>query len=182
MRANSYQTVLVLGTGGVSIFGLQIAKMHGAKVIITSGSDEKLARGKALGADATVNYRTNPAWDEEVIRLTGGAGVDHVVEVGGHDTFEKSLRALAMNGTVSVIGGVSGFSTAVQLRDILAKNALIRGIFVGSHDMFTAMNRAFARNKLEPVLDRVFPFAEAPEAYRHLESGAHFGKVVIAGA
>ena len=176
------QTVLVLGTGGVSIFGLQIAKMYGAKVIVTSGSDEKLAQARALGGDETVNYRTHPAWDDEVLRLTGGAGVDHVVEVGGHDTFEKSLRALAMNGTVSVIGGVSGFSSSVQLRDILAKNALIRGIFVGNRDMFAAMNRAFERNKLTPVIGRVFAFDEAPDAYRHLESGAHFGKVVIAGA
>ena len=176
------QTVLLLGTGGVSIFGCQIAKMHGAKVVITSGIDEKLVRAKSLGADETINYRTHPAWDEEVMRITGGAGVHHALEVGGHDTFEKSLRALAMNGTVSVIGGVSGFSTSVQLRDILTKNALIRGIFVGNHDMFAAMNRSFSRHKLRPVIDRVFQFSEAPEAYRHLQSGRHFGKVVIAGA
>lgn len=181
-RVSADQTVLVLGTGGVSIFSLQIAKMHGAKVIATSGSDEKLAKATALGADATINYRTHPEWEAEVLRLTGGAGVDHVVEVGGYDTFEKSLLSLAMNGTVSVIGGVSGFNAAVQLRDILTKNALIRGIFVGSHDMFAAMNRALSRNRIEPVIDRVFPFAEAPDAYRHLQSGAHFGKVVITGA
>ena len=176
------QTVLVLGTGGVSVFGLQIAKMHGARVIVTSGSDEKLARAKAFGADETINYRSTPDWDREVLRLTGDKGADHVIEVGGHDTFEKSLRALAMNGTVSVIGGVSGFSTAVQLRDILTKNALIRGIFVGSHDMFEAMNRAFSLNKLKPAIDRVFPFDEAPDAYRYQLSGAHFGKVIIAGS
>lgn len=181
-QVSADQTVLILGTGGVSLFGLQIAKMHGARVIITSGSDEKLARARSLGADATINYRTTPDWDTEVMRLTGGTGADHVVEVGGHDTFEKSLRALAVNGTVSVIGGVSGFTSGVQLRDILAKNALIRGIFVGNHDMFAAMNRAFSRNLLKPAIDRVFPFDQATDAYRHLASGAHFGKVVIAGA
>lgn len=181
-QVSADQTVLILGTGGVSLFGLQIAKMHGARVIITSGSDEKLARARSLGADATINYRTTPDWDTEVMRLTGGTGADHVVEVGGHDTFEKSLRALAVNGTVSVIGGVSGFTSGVQLRDILAKNALIRGIFVGNHDMFAAMNRAFSRNLLKPAIDRVFPFDQATDAYRHLASGAHFGKVLIAGA
>ncbi len=175
------KTVLILGTGGVSIFGLQIAKLHGARVIATSSSDEKLARAKVLGADTTINYRTTPAWDEEVRRLTGGRGVDHVVEVGGLDTFEKSLRSLAMNGVVSVIGGVSGFTSGVQLRDILAKNALIRGIFVGNRDMFQAMNSAFDRHELRPAIDRIFPFEEAPDAFRYLQSGAHFGKVVISG-
>lgn len=176
------QTVLVLGTGGVSMFGLQIAKLHGARVIATSGSDEKLALARALGADETINYRSIPAWDEEVQRLTDGSGADHVIEVGGHDTFPKSLRSLAMNGRISVIGGVSGFSSDLQLRDILAKNARIRGIFVGSRDMFVAMNRAFSRHALRPAVSRVFPFSDAPEAFRHLQSGAHFGKVVIAGA
>lgn len=180
-RLAAGQTILLLGTGGVSIFGLQIAKIHGAKVIITSGSDEKLAKAQALGADQTINYRSIPAWDEEVLRLTEGRGVDQVVEVGGHDTFEKSLRALTMNGTLSVIGGVSGFTSNVQLRDILIKNAIIRGIFVGSRTMFEAMNRAFTQNKLHPAIHRIFPFAQAPEAYRHQQSAAHFGKIVIAG-
>ena len=173
------QTVLVLGTGGVSIFALQFAKMHGARVIITSSSDAKLARAKALGADETINYRTTPDWEKEVFRLTDKAGADHVVEVGGTDTFPKSLRAVAMGGTISVIGGVSGFTSSVPLRDILGKSALLRGVFVGSRDMFAAMNRAIAQHKLKPVIDRVFSFAEAPAAYPCLESGAHFGKVVI---
>lgn len=176
------KTVLTLGTGGVSMFGLQIAKLHGAQVIATSSSDEKLDKAKALGADATINYRNTPAWEEEVLRLTGGRGVDLVVEVGGFDTFGKSLHALAMNGIISVIGGVSGFTSHVQLRDILVKNALIRGIFVGNRAMFEAMNKAFARHELHPVISRVFPFTEAPAAYRYLQSGVHFGKVVIAGA
>ncbi len=173
------QTVVVLGTGGVSIFALQFAKMHGARVIITSSSDAKLARAKSLGADETINYRTTPEWETEVFRLTDKAGADHVIEVGGTDTFPKSLRAVALGGTVSVIGGVSGFTSEVALRDILGKSALVRGIFVGSREMFTAMNRAISLQKLKPVIDRVVPFAEAPDAYRHQQSGAHFGKVVI---
>ncbi len=175
------QTVLVLGTGGVSVFALQFAKLHGARVIITSSSDAKLARAKTLGADATINYRTTPDWDAEILRLTNKAGVDHVVEVGGHDTLPKSLRALALGGTISVIGGVSGFESPVALTDILGRSALLRGIYVGNRDMFEAMNRAMALHRLQPVVDRMFPFADAPAAYRHQQSGAHFGKVVISG-
>ena len=178
-KVSADQTVLVLGTGGVSIFALQFAKMHGARVIVTSSSDEKLARAKALGADDLINYRTTPDWEGEVFRLTGQAGVDHVIEVGGHDTFAKSLRAVAVGGTVSVIGGVSGFDSAAPLREILSRMSLIRGIFVGSRAMFEAMNRALGRSLTRPVIDRVFPFAEAPAAYRHQISGSHFGKVVI---
>ena len=173
------QTVVVLGTGGVSIFALQFAKMHGARVIITSSSDAKLARAKTLGADEVINYRTTPEWEKEVFRLTDKAGADHIIEVGGTDTFPRSLRAVAMGGTVSVIGGVSGFTSDVALRDILGKSVVIRGIFVGSRDMFAAMNRAIALHRLQPVIDRAFPFAEAPAAYRYQQSGAHFGKVVI---
>jgi len=178
-RVSAGQTVTVLGTGGVSIFALQFAKMHGARVIVTSSSDAKLARAKALGADEIINYRTTPDWEKEVFRLTDKAGADHVVEVGGTDTFPRSLRALAMGGTVSVIGGVSGFTSEVALRDILGRSAVVRGIFVGSRDMFAAMNRAITLHRLKPVIDRVFPFAEAPAAYRYQESGAHFGKVVV---
>lgn len=178
-KISAGQTVVLLGTGGVSIFALQFAKMHGARVIITSGSDAKLARAKALGADETINYRATPDWEKEVFRLTEKAGADHIVEVGGTDTFPRSLRAVALGGTISVIGGVSGFTSDVALRDILGKSALIRGIFVGSRDMFEAMNRAITLHHLQPAIDRVFPFAEAPAAYRYQESGAHFGKVVI---
>lgn len=181
-RVSADQTVLLLGTGGVSIFALQFAKLHGARAIITSSSDEKLARAGALGADDTINYRATPEWDTEVFRLTAKAGADHVVEVGGTETFPRSLRALALGGTISVIGGVSGFSSHVPLTDILGRSAVIRGIYVGNRDMFEAMNRAIARHRLKPAIDRVFPFAEAPAAYRFQESGAHFGKVVIAGA
>jgi len=178
-KISAADTVLLQGTGGVSIFALQFAKIHGARVIITSSSDDKLARAKALGADATINYKTMPNWEEEAFRLTDKAGVDHVVEVGGGETFPRSLRALALGGTISVIGGVSGFTTETPLMDVIGRSAVIRGIYVGSREMFEAMNRAIGRHKLEPVIDRVFPFAEAPAAYRYKESGAHFSKVVI---
>lgn len=179
-RVAASDTVLLQGTGGVSLFGLQFAKMHGARVIITSGSDEKLERARALGADETINYRTTPDWEREVFRLTGKAGVNHVLEVGGADTFSKSLQSLASGGTISVIGGVSGFTTQAPLIDIIGRNALIRGIFVGNREMFEAMNQAIARNELKPVIDREFAFDEAASAYEHLQSGAHFGKVVVA--
>lgn len=179
-KISAGQTVVVLGTGGVSIFALQFAKIHGARVIITSGSDEKLVRAKSLGADEVINYRKTLDWEKEVYRLTGKNGADHIIEVGGTDTFPKSLRAVAMGGTISVIGGVSGFSTEVPLLDIIGRSALIRGIYVGSREMFEAMNRAISIHKLKPVIDRTFCFSEAPAAYRHQESGAHFGKIVIA--
>ena len=173
------QTVLLLGTGGVSLFALQFAKMHGARVIITSGSDEKLARAKAIGADETINYLAVPDWEKEVFRLTGRAGVDQVVEVGGAGTFAKSLRALAPGGQVHLIGGVSGFTSDVPLLDIIGKLAVVRGIYVGSGEMFEAMNRAVERHQLKPVVDRVFSFADAPMAYAYQQSGLHFGKVTI---
>jgi NADPH:quinone reductase-like Zn-dependent oxidoreductase len=178
-RVAASDTVLLQGTGGVSLFALQFAKMHGARVIITSGSDDKLARARELGAEEAVNYRTTPDWEREVFHRTGKTGVQHVVEVGGADTFAKSLATLAPGGTISVIGGVSGFSTQTPLIDIIGRNALIRGIYVGNREMFASMNSAIARHRLKPVIDRRFSFAEAADAYRHLQSGAHFGKVVI---
>jgi NADPH:quinone reductase-like Zn-dependent oxidoreductase len=178
-KISAADTVLLLGTGGVSIFALLFAKMHGARAIITSSSDKKLARAKELGADEGINYTKTPDWDQEVFRLTQKRGVNHVVEVGGSGTFAKSLRALALGGTISVIGGVSGFTAETPLHDIITRSALIRGIFVGNREMFEGMNRAITRHQLKPVIDRVFPLAEAQEAYRCLDSGAHFGKVVI---
>ena len=178
-KVSADQTIVLLGTGGVSIFALQFAKMHGARVIITSSSDEKLARARQLGADELINYRSKPDWEKEVYRLTGGAGADHIVEVGGQGTFAKSLRALAPRGVISVVGGVSGFSTDIPLLDIISKMAVIRGIYVGNREMFQAMNRAVALHKTEPVVDRIFPIQDATAAFSYLESGAHFGKVVI---
>jgi NADPH:quinone reductase-like Zn-dependent oxidoreductase len=171
-------TVLVQGTGGVSVFALQFAKLNGARVLATSSSDAKLKRALELGASDGINYKTTPDWEERVRQLTGGVGVDHVVEVGGAGTLGKSLRAVRMGGRVSLIGVLSG-GGQVNPMPILMKNVRVQGIYVGSREMFEAMNRAIALHQLRPVVDRVFPFAEAREALRYLESRAHFGKVCI---
>ncbi|MFP2908456.1 zinc-dependent alcohol dehydrogenase family protein [Pyxidicoccus sp. 3LFB2] len=172
-------TVLVQGTGGVSIFGLQIARMLGARVILTSSRDDKLEKARALGAHELINYVTTPDWDKAARALTGGVGVDHVVEVGGAGTFEKSLRAVRVGGTVSVIGVLSGGAGNVPLTPILMQNLRVQGILVGHRQGFEAMNRALTLHGVRPVVDRVFPFAEARAAFEYLKSGAHFGKVVI---
>jgi NADPH:quinone reductase-like Zn-dependent oxidoreductase len=171
-------TVLVQGTGGVSLFALQFARLAGARVIATSSSDEKLARVKELGASAGINYRTTPEWGEPVRQLTAGRGVDHVIEVGGAGTLAQSLRAVRTAGHIALIGVLSGYGQVNPL-PILMKGVRVSGIYVGSRDLFEAMNRAIALHQLRPVVDRVFPFAQAADAFRHLESGAHFGKVVI---
>ena len=174
------KTVLTLGTGGVSIFALQFAKLLGAKVIITSSSDEKLERAIALGADATINYRTHPEWQEKVRQLTDGRGVDLVVEVGGEGTFERSLASTCLGGYIAVIGVLSGFGAANFTPATAFFNQLrIQGIYVGSRQMFEDMNAAISLNGLKPVVDRVIPFSEAKQAYELLESGKHFGKIVI---
>lgn len=172
-------TVLLQGTGGVSIFALQIARMMGARVILTSSRDDKLERARALGAHEGINYVTTPDWDKAVRTLTGGTGVDHVVEVGGAGTFEKSLRAVRTGGTVSVIGVLSGGAGAMALTPILMNNLRVQGILVGHRQSFEALNRAFTQHQVRPVVDRVFPFTEARAAFEHLKSGAHFGKLVI---
>jgi NADPH:quinone reductase-like Zn-dependent oxidoreductase len=172
-------TVLVMGTGGVSIFALQFATMFGARVIATSSSDAKLKRLKEMGASEVINYKTTPEWDKRVLELTGGLGVDHVVEIGGAGTLPKSINAVKSGGVVSLIGILAG-AGSIDPMGLLFKNARVQGIMVGSHEMFEAMNRAMAVNKVHPVIDKVFPFSEAREAYQHLASGAHFGKVCIA--
>ena len=172
------QTVLLLGTGGVSIFALQFAKMHGARVIITSSSDEKLARAKTIGADETINYRSSPDGKRKCssdCRGWRGPGV----EVGGAGTFVKSLRSVRPGGQVHLVGGVSGFTGEVPLGEIIRELVVVRGIYVGSRAMFEAMTRAVALHKTKPVIDRVFQFADAPAAYQYQQSGRHFGKVVI---
>jgi NADPH:quinone reductase-like Zn-dependent oxidoreductase len=171
-------TVLVQGTGGVSLFALQFARLAGARVLATSSSDEKLQRTSALGASDGINYRTTPDWDAAARTLTGGVGVDHVVEVGGAGTLGKSLKAVRPGGRISLIGILSGAGD-VNFLPILMKNVQVQGIFVGSVAMFEAMNRAIALHRLRPVVDRVFAFDQAAEALRYLASGAHFGKVVI---
>ena len=179
-RVQAGETVVLLGTGGVSLLGLQIAKLHGARTIITSSSDEKLARANALGADATINYRTVPDWEKRVLELTGGRGADHILEVGGAGTFAKSLRATRVGGHVALIGVLAGVAGELRVTDILMKSLRVTGIYVGSRAMFESLNRAVTQHHLKPVIDRVFPFAEAIAAYEHLQSGKHFGKIVIA--
>lgn len=173
------QTVLVQGTGGVSVFALQFARLCGARVIITSSSDEKLRRAADLGASDGINYKTTPEWDKAVRGLTGGEGVDLVVEVGGTGTLSRSLRAVKVGGRVAMIGILTGGSAEMTIVPILMKNIRVQGIFVGSVAMFEAMNRAIALHKLRPVIDRVFPFEKAAEALTYMESGAHFGKIVV---
>jgi NADPH:quinone reductase-like Zn-dependent oxidoreductase len=171
------ETVLTLGTGGVSMFALQLAKAAGARVLITSSSDEKLERAKQLGAWGTINYKTHPEWDKEVLKLTRGRGVDHVVEVGGPGTLQRSLNAVRIGGYVYLVGVLT--MGEINPLPILGKNATVRGIYVGSRDMFEAMNSAIAVNGIQPVIDRVFPFEETKDAYRYLVSGSHMGKIVI---
>jgi NADPH:quinone reductase-like Zn-dependent oxidoreductase len=171
-------TVLVQGTGGVSLFALQFARLAGARVIATSSNDEKLARVKALGASDGINYRGTPEWGETVRQLTSGRGVDHVIEVGGAGTLAQSLRAVRTGGHVALIGVLSGYGQFNPL-PILMKSVRVQGIYVGSREMFEAMNRAIALHRLKPVVDRVFPFEQAADAFRYLESAAHFGKIVI---
>jgi NADPH:quinone reductase-like Zn-dependent oxidoreductase len=172
-------TVLVQGTGGVSIFALQFAKLVGARVIATSSSDEKLEKVIAMGASDGINYKTTPEWDKAVRALTGGAGVDHVVEVGGSGTLTRSLKAAKVGGRVSMIGVLTGASGEVDTRPILMKNLCVQGIYVGSRAMFEAMNRAITLHRLRPIVDRVFPLDKVAEAYEYMQSGAHLGKVVI---
>jgi len=172
-------TVLVQGTGGVSIFALQFAKLCGARVIITSSSDEKLQKARDLGADLTINYRSQPDWPKAVKELTGGQGADHIVEVGGGGTLTGSLACVALGGTISVIGVLTGTSAQVDVRQVLMKGVRIQGVFVGPRDCFEAMVKAVELHHMKPTVGRVFPFDEAVEALGYMESGAHFGKVVV---
>jgi NADPH:quinone reductase-like Zn-dependent oxidoreductase len=177
-RLKAGETVAILGTGGVSCFGVQLAKLHGACVCVTSSSDAKLERAKALGADVLVNYRTTPEWDQDILKRTDGAGVDHVVEVGGAGTLERSMNAVRPGGSIYVIGALAG-AGQINPRMINRKAITLTGIHVGSRDMFAAMNKALALAELRPVIDRVFAFAEAKEALAYQASGGHFGKIVI---
>ena len=172
-------SILLLGTGGVSIFALQFAKIHGARAIITSSSDEKLAQAKQLGADETINYKTTPDWEKQVYQLSDRTGVDHVVEVGGAGTLPKSLQAVRIGGRISLIGVLSGRGNEIDPMPILFKSLTVQGIYVGSREIFEAMNQAMQQHQIKPIIDRVFPFTEAREAYHYLKSAAHFGKVVI---
>ncbi len=171
--------VLVQGTGGVSIAALQLATLVGARVIVTSSSDAKLERAKALGAWHTINYKTTPEWDKAARGFTQNVGVDHIIEVGGGATLGPSLRAIRIGGTISIIGVLAGVSTEVPLLPILMQNLRLQGVFVGSRETLERMNRAIAQNGLRPVVDKTFAFEDAPDAFAYLGSGQHFGKVGI---
>lgn len=172
-------TVLVQGTGGVSIFGLQIARAAGSRVAITSSSDAKLARAKELGASILVNYRTNPEWQKTVLELTGGRGADRVLEVGGKDTLPRAIQALAYGGNVALIGGLSGFGGEIPGVALLGRSASASGIYVGSRAEFEQFAAFVEKHRLVPVIDRTFPFEQAADAYALMASGDHFGKIVI---
>ena len=178
-RLRPGQTLLLQGTGGVSLFGLQFARLAGATIILISSSDAKLERARAMGARHTINYRTEPEWAKRVLEITAGRGVDLTLEVGGAGTLSQTLRATGYGGHITLIGVLSGIAGEVQIGPILHKSLTVRGIYVGSRAMFEAMNACIAQHRLEPVIDRAFSFDEAPEAFRHLESAQHFGKVVI---
>ena len=171
-------SVLVQGTGGVSLFALQFAHLAGARVIVTSKSDEKLKRAAQMGAAHGINYTTTPDWDKRVRELTGGKGVDMIVEVGGAGTLPTSLKAVRLGGYIALIGVLSGGGD-INPVPILMKNVRVQGIFVGSRKMFEAMNRAIGVAQLHPIVDRVFGFDQAKEALKYMESAAHFGKVVV---
>lgn len=172
-------TLLVQGTGGVALFGLQIATAFGARVIVLSSSDEKRERAARLGAWATINYRTTPEWDVEVRKLTDGIGVTHLLELGGPDTFDRSLRAVAAGGHIAQIGVFTGFGPHSNLMRLQLINADINGVNVGSGEHFSAMNDFIAAHGIKPVIDQSFGFDDAEAAYEHLASGRHFGKLVI---
>lgn len=172
--------VLLLGTGGVSTFGLQLCRALGVRAIVTSSSDEKLQRAKELGAAELINYQRDAKWDERVIELTGGVGADHVLEVGGAGTLERSLRAVRIGGTVSLIGVLSGNPAEnPSVTEVLFKGVTLRGIYVGSREQLVRLLSFLERHAIRPVIDRTFDFTEARAAYRYLKSGRHFGKVVI---
>ena len=174
-------TILIQGTGGVSIFALQFAKLLGLKVIGTSSSDEKLERARTLGLDESCNYKQRPDWSKWAVEVTGGNGPDRIVEVGGAGTFDQSLRAVRVAGLIAQIGVLSGAATAepLALTPILHKQIRVQGIYVGSRSMFEEMNASIAEARMHPVIDRVFAPDQVRDAFRHMESASHFGKIVI---
>lgn len=172
-------TVLLEGTGGVSSFGLVFAVAAGARVIITSSHDEKLARAKALGAFGTINYKKTPDWEKPVRELTGGHGADQILEVGGKDTVPHALKSLAVGGHIALIGGLGGFGGNIPVTALLSTGSTASGIYVGSRADFEAMNAFIERHHVKPVVDRVVPFSDAKTAYELMESDQFFGKIVI---
>ncbi|QCR35660.1 NAD(P)-dependent alcohol dehydrogenase [Nissabacter sp. SGAir0207] len=173
-------TVLALGTGGVSITALQIAKSMGARVIITSSSDEKLARARALGADEVINYRTEPEWGRVAFQLAGGHGVEQVIEVGGPNTMAQSIQAVRIGGQIAQIGVLTGVEGTIPTAALMGKQARIQGLIVGNRRQQQQYVSAMNQTGLRPVIDKVFPFEALPEAFRYQESGEHFGKICVA--
>lgn len=171
--------MLLLGTGGVSVFAQQFCTMLGARTIVISSSDYKLEKMKALGASKVINYRMNPEWDTVVLELTGGSGVDRVVEVGGPETFDRSVNAVRVGGIIGLIGVLTGVSGATNPTPIMAKSITVKGIYVGSRAMFTDMNRAIEAHNLKPVIDQTFDFKDARSAYHAMRGAGHFGKLAI---
>jgi NADPH:quinone reductase-like Zn-dependent oxidoreductase len=172
-------TVVLQGTGGVSIFGLQFAHAAGMRTLITSSSDEKLERAKALGADHTVNYRTEPEWSRPVREVTGGRGCDFIMEVGGMGTLGQSMRAIRLGGHIAIVGVVAGPGEPFNPAALIGNSAKLQGLSVGSRTMFEAMCRAMELHKISPVVDKVFPFAETKQAFESMRAGEHFGKIVV---
>jgi len=172
-------SVLIQGSGGVSTFALLFARAAGLRTIVTSSSAEKIARLLELGAGETINYTENPDWHKQARTLTGGLGVDNVIEVGGSGTIQKSLQSVRTGGAVSVIGALSGREGGVGPGSILMNSVRVQGIYVGSRTMFERMNRAIVLHKLRPIVDRVFPWTELKEAFRYMEKKQHFGKICL---
>lgn len=171
--------ILVQGTGGVSLFALQFAKMLGAFVIVTSSSDEKLSKARAMGADETINYRSFPEWGKRARELASGDGIDHIIEVGGQGTLPQSLRAIRTGGTISLIGVLAGGKMDVPLGPIVTRHVRMQGITVGSGDDFSNMAGAITQHRLHPIIDRVFAFDEVHLSLEYLASGKHFGKIAV---
>lgn len=172
-------TVLIQGTGGVSLFSAQFALMAGAEVILLSGSEEKLQFAKQLGVKHLINYKQVPDWEKDVLQLTNGVGVDHVVEVVGSSHINKSIDVVALDGTISVIGLIEGLSGDINTAKIMSKQIKLQGIEVGSKEMFNRMNKAITINELHPVIGKVYPFEQAREALASIEQGGHFGKICL---
>ena len=171
--------VLVQGTGGVSTFATQFAAALGARVLVTSSSDDKLTRAKALGARDGINYKLEPQWSDRVLQLTNGHGADLIVDVGGKDTLDQSVKSLADNGALSIVGGLSGYDGSVSAWGLLKKSARAQGVFVGSRADYLRMNAFISAHRLHPVIDRVFPLAQVDDALQALASGRFVGKIVL---
>ena len=178
-RVKRGETVLIQGTGGVSLFALQFVHAFGGKPFVISSSDEKLEKAKTLGAVSTINYKMFPDWEEKILELTDGKGVDHVIEVVGGENLNRSLKAVKLSGTISFIGLIAGLSAPINTYQFVTKNVQIHGIETGSREMFEEMNSFIEQNQIKPVIDKTFEFKKIKEALKYLETGAHFGKIVV---